>query len=333
MQITKVIFMAKKFKTDIFAETYKISGENKSSSLGKYYFDFEAEPGKLNKLISAFDDNGIPLNSAYIDVEDKKLSYYPISIGQYGLAVFHQFLIDRSDESKAYFLKIADWFMCHYSEDNKTGIYWLSKVPKPEYKVFNPWKSAFAQSRAISILLRAWQLSGNGDYLTISKKALLPFTLDIQDEGVTAWRNAGNPFYEEYVASEPTMVLDGHIFSLFGLYDFVRAVSVNIDRENHELAKQLFELGIKSLKYWLPQYDMGYWMRFNLCKMEHYPKTDPCTISYLRLLRTQLDVLLDLTGEAVFQIYSWKLKKYDRLINILRMYPVKYRALKRLKRL
>ncbi|MCK5076947.1 MAG: hypothetical protein KAR38_11260, partial [Calditrichia bacterium] len=31
------------------------------------------------------------------------------------------------------------------------------------------------------------------------------------------------PFYEEYTAEYPTLVLNGHIFALFGICDFVRA--------------------------------------------------------------------------------------------------------------
>ncbi|HCL00471.1 MAG TPA: hypothetical protein DHW42_10265, partial [Candidatus Marinimicrobia bacterium] len=110
-KIKKAFFMLNKLKTDVFNKqrAYPIAEKLSSQQLDEYYFIFEETPAKLNKLISTFDENGIPLNSAYIDVKEPKLHYYPISIGQYGLAVFHSWLKEKSAEKKAHFLRIADW--------------------------------------------------------------------------------------------------------------------------------------------------------------------------------------------------------------------------------
>ncbi|MBU4444930.1 D-glucuronyl C5-epimerase family protein [bacterium] len=327
--------MVKKLKTDVFnkQQPYPNTKNLSSQQLDEYYFVFEESPAKLNKLISTFDENGIPLNSAYIDVKEPKLHYYPISIGQYGLAVFHSWLKDKSTGKKAHFLRIADWFYENRTEDERLGVYWLTAVPKPEYRIEKSWKSAFSQSRGLSVLLRAWQLSGDDKLLELCKKALIPFTFDIADGGVTANLKDGHPFYEEYVAAEPTMVLDGHIFSLFGIYDFVRAVPPTVDKNYHELAKKLFNDGIESLIYRLPQFDMGYWLRFNLCQMEHYPAIDPCTIGYLRLVINQLEVLYDITKNEELKKFKNRIVTYNRIGNILRMYLVKYKALKKLSRI
>lgn len=327
--------MAKKLKTDVFnrQQPYLIAGNLVSQQLDEYYFVFEEDPAKLNSLLSAFDKNGIPLNSAYIDVVEPKTHYYPITIGQYGLAVFHSWLRDKNIGKKAHFLRIADWFYENKTENEQLGTYWLTDVPKPEYKIETPWKSAFSQSRGLSILLRAWQLTGDDKFLEVCKKAIIPFTFDIEDGGVTANLKNGHPFYEEYVASEPTMVLDGHIFSLFGIYDFIRAISPSIDQYYQELAITIFNDGIDSLIYWFPQFDLDYWLRFNFCQMEHYPAIDPCTIGYLRLISTQLEVLYNITSKKELQEFKNKLATYDKIGNILRMYRVKYRALKKLSRI
>jgi hypothetical protein len=229
-------------------------------------------------------------------------------------------------------MKIAVWFYENKIEDDRLGTYWLTEIPKPEYKVLTPWKSAFTQSRAISVLLRAWQNTGEEKYLDTAKKALIPFTYDIKNKGVTVFSKHGK-FYEEYVAAEPTMVLDGHIFSLFGLNDFTRAVTKDIDKEYNEKAKGLFNEGIESLLKWLPEYDLGFWLRFNMCKMDHYPDIDPCTIGYLRLITIQLRVLFLITGNKEFQMYSEKFRNYHKPFNILKMYSVKYKALKKINRL
>jgi len=337
-KITKTAFMLNKLWSDFKRprNLYIIPDILTSQKLDYYYFKFsekELLDGTHQALLKTFDEDGIPLNTAYIDVEDPKLHYYPISIGQYGLAVFHSYLETQSKEKKQNFLKIVDWFFNNVKEDKKLGAYWLTDTPKPEYKVQNAWISAFSQSRALSILLRAWQLTENIKYLEMCKMALIPFTFDIKDGGVSANLNDGFPFYEEYVAVEPTMVLDGHIFSLFGLYDFVRAVPENLDPENHNLAKSLFEEGIKSLLNFLPEYDMGFWLRFNLCKMDHYPKIDPCTIGYIRLVNLQLKVLYIITGNESILEFQKKITGYDNIFNIIKMYPIKYKALKSLNRL
>lgn len=337
-KISKSIFMLNKMWDDFKRprKIYPIPENLSSQNLDYYYFKFsekELLDGTHQALLKAFDENGIPLNTAYIDVADPKLHYYPISIGQYGLAIFHSYLESKSEEKKNQFLKIAEWFCDNVTLDDTLGAYWLTDIPKPEYKVVKPWRSAFSQSRGLSILLRAWQITNNIKYLNLCNMALLPFKYDINDGGVSANLNAGYPFYEEYVADEPTMVLDGHIFSLFGLYDFVRAVPKEIDAENYELAKSLFENGIKSLINFLPDYDMGFWLKFNLCKMPHYPKIDPCTIGYIRLVHLQLNVLYKITNNSFLLDFQKKISGYDNLANIIKMYFIKYRALKTLNRL
>jgi len=334
VKVNKIIFMASKLYHDITNKgaPYIISDDLFSSTLGEYYFLFEENPAKLNRLITGFDDNGIPVNSAYIDVENASQHYYPISIGQYALAVFNTYIQSKSEEKLKHFLRIADWFYSNKIDDERLGVFWLTEIPKPEYNISAPWKSAFTQSRAISVLLRAWQSTGEIKYLSAATSSLIPFKYDITDGGVSAFTKHGK-FFEEYVASQPTMVLDGHLFSLLGLYDFYRAVNSDIDEQNNILAEDLFNQGVESVLKWLDEYDMGYWLRFNMCEMEHYPKVDPCTIGYLRLIIIQLKLLYKITGKNDFAKYVQKFSDYDKLLNIVRMYPVKFKALKKLKRI
>ena len=332
MQVKKSFFMLGKLRNDLSANKHILIGKIKGENLNKYYINFKEDSGKLNRLIVDFDKDGVPLNTTYIDVEEKKLHYYPISIGQYALAVFHSYLDTQDEEKKAHFLRIAEWFYNARTEDEKLGVYWLTDVDKPEYGVTEPWKSGFSQSRGLSVLLRAWQLTGDDKYLAVAKKALIPFTKDIRDGGVAVDLDSA-PIYEEYVAAKPTRVLDGHGFCLFGIYDAVRAITPEVDAEAHRLAKAIFDKGIDGLVKRLPDYDMGYWMRFNLCELDFYPKNDPCTIGYLRLVSAQLQILYQITGNETLAAYAKKMKRYDRLPNIVKMYRQKYTALKKMNRL
>lgn len=324
--------MLQKLRKDFAMNKHVPIGEHSGETLNRYYINFKEDPNKLNALIADFDKDGVPLNTTYIDVEEKKLHYYPISIGQYALAIFHSYLDTKSKEKKAQFLRIAAWFYNNRTEDDKLGVYWLTDVPKPEYRVTEAWKSGFSQSRGLSVLLRAWQLTGNEDYLEACKKALIPFTYDISEGGVAVDLDT-MPIYEEYVASKPTRVLDGHGFCMFGIYDAVRAITPEVDKDAHQLATSIFNKGIKGVAKRLPDYDMGYWMRFNLCELDFYPEVDPCTIGYLRLITAQLEILNAISPNKVFDAYIKKMKHYDRLPNIVKMYKLKFSALKKMNRL
>jgi len=55
---------------------YSIAQDLKSSTLGKYYFVFEENrisKGKDQALINVFDENGIPINRTYVDVEGQEI--------------------------------------------------------------------------------------------------------------------------------------------------------------------------------------------------------------------------------------------------------------------
>uniref|UniRef100_UPI0032169847 D-glucuronyl C5-epimerase family protein n=1 Tax=uncultured Draconibacterium sp. TaxID=1573823 RepID=UPI0032169847 len=327
----KAIFMFKKLIADFKSpkERYPIANDLHSETLGDYYFVFNenrVSAGKDQALINKFDENGIPINKTYIDVHDKDFVYFPISIGQMGLAVFNTWLQTNNESDKQRFLKFADWFYNNAEVTDKLGARWLTEVKLPAYQTPENWQSAFSQSRGISILLRAYQLTKDQKYAQMAEKALIPFTFPVIEGGVTSFTQWG-PYYEEYTSTVPTLVLNGKIFAICGLYDFVRAFPEN------QLAKKLYDEGIETIKNSLPAYDMGFWSRYNLCDAPWYPKIDPATISYQKLHVTQLKMLYQLTNDEVFKKYMIKFDKQNTLFNAFRMYFIKFRALKKLGRI
>lgn len=328
----KIFFMLHKIFRDLFVDQMSPLGDWSGEKLESYYFRFILDRKKVNALIADFDENGVPLNTTYIDVEEKKLHYYPISIGQYGLAVFHSYLDTKSEDKKVLFLNIADWFVKNQVEDDVLGVYWLTDVPKPEYDIYTPWKSAFTQSRAISILLRAWQITKDDHFLELCKKALIPFKFDISQGGVSYYHKDNLPFFEEYVAKDPTLVLAGHPFVLFGIYDFIRAY--NEEDQHRKLAKLLFDQGLKSLLEWMPTFDMGWWVKYKHYKLDDSAAAlDPCTIGYMRLLIAELQVLGKITNNKEIEKYALKFQSYITPKSIFKMYILKFHSLKKINRL
>jgi hypothetical protein len=308
---------------------WPITGDLTSKTLGEYYFLFSekaVQNQKGGQKSVVLDNDGIPMNPTYIDVKDKDYVYYPITIGQVGLAVFHSWLQSKDDFDKKRFLKFVNWFSENAEIDPKLGARWLTDVALPQYHNPGPWQSAFTQSRAISILLRGYQLTSRDEYRQLAEKALIPFDYPVTEGGVTSFTEFG-PFYEEYTAEVPTLVLNGMIFSLCGIYDFVRVFP------DHEIAMRHYQDGIKTLTNIIKEYDTGYWSRYNLCKADWYPEIDLATITYQHLHISQLELVYRLTNNEIFKTYAVRFKKQINAINILKMYRKKYRGLKKLKRL
>lgn len=330
-KLKKIHFMLKKIRRDFGAagRRYTLTDDVHSPQLGEYYFRFQEKrvsQGKDQPLISKFDENGIPINKTYIDVQSKDYVYFPISIGQMGLSVFHSWLETKSDEDKNRFMKFVDWFSSRAEQDAKLGVRWMTDVPLPQYRHPGPWQSAFSQSRGISILLRGYQLTGNKAYADMARSALIPFTFAVPDGGVTSFTQWG-PFYEEYPAATPTLVLNGMIFSLCGLYDFVRVFAQD------KLARELFDRGIQTLREMLPVFDLGYWSRYNLCSAAWYPKTDPATFGYQNLHIVQMQLLHKWTDDPLFLEYADRFEAQITKRNQIRMYAVKYLALRKIGRI
>ena len=325
----KSVFMLRKFVKDLTRDRqiYQLSEDLHSPELKEYYFIMTEEQMLAGHSQQYhFDEEGIPIIPSYIDVQEQKMLYYPISIGQYGLAIWHTFLKTGSADDKARFLKIAEWFYRNRVDDDRLGSYWLTEVDKPAYRIHQPWKSAFSQARAINILLRAFQLTGNKEYERIAANALPVFRIAVKEGGVTTFTAQG-PFYEEYPAEVPVLVLNGHIFALCGVYDFIRT------HPDHQPARQIFEQGVTTLERLLPRYDLGFWSKYSLCEADFHPEVDPATIGYHHLHIVQLELMYRLTGRPVFREYAHRWKNFAGLKNILKMYCLKYRALKKMNRL
>ncbi|MEA2076553.1 MAG: D-glucuronyl C5-epimerase family protein [Candidatus Marinimicrobia bacterium] len=332
-KLKQIHFMSDKLIRDLKSPKprYPITEDLHSKDLGEYYFIFDEKrvaSGADQPLIKKNDENGIPINKTYVDVKNQEYVYFPISIGQMGLAVFHTYLKTKNEKDKERFLKFSEWFADekNYHMDNRLGIRWLTDVPLPQYKNKGLWQSAFSQSRGISILVRGYQLTSNHEWSQKAWLAMKSFRIPVAEGGVTSFTDKG-PFYEEYTAEKPTLVLNGKIFALCGIYDYLRVFP------DDEMTKTIFDDGIKTLENILPEYDLGYWSRYNLCRAEWYPSVDPATIGYQRLHVTQLNMLYQLTGKEIFKKYAEIFSKQDTLSNALKMYIEKYKALKKIGRL
>jgi heparosan-N-sulfate-glucuronate 5-epimerase len=267
--------------------------------LGQYYFVFDE--AELRRSIQFhFDAEGVPAIPTYIDVEPPALHYYPITIGQYALAVFHTWLGSSGDDDLRRFLRLADWLVAHQAENGC----WYAHTDVPAYRLRAPWPSAMGQGRALSVLTRAWQCTADAKYRESARRALAAFSVPIESGGITGTFD-GRVTYEEYPAQPAPHVLNGMIFALFGLWDLARA------HPDDGHAADIFERGAATVEALLPRYDTGWWSLYDLYHLESATPRNPCTAHYHDIHISQLRVMHAITGRDAFDALAHRWAAYQ----------------------
>lgn len=285
----KILIFYKSNSTNYFNSITKCCISEKPLCFNRYYLDFSSKADYREEI----DSNGIPI---YFHNYEKK-NYHPIVIAQYALGLYELLYNNnfQSDHLTNKFLIQADWFIKNKIEKNESYC-WLINYDINKYKIEAPWFSAMAQGEVISVLTRAYKITKDRKYLNVAEKTLNLFEISVQDGGLVNYFK-DIPIYEEYPSKIKTVgVLNGFIFSLFGLFDLYMV-------NNNQRAKYLFDKGINSLKELLPYFDMNYWSQYYLFD---YPTFYPATYTYHCLGFEQLKVLSILTNEQIFNEYYKK---------------------------
>lgn len=259
--------------------------ENKVTNFGRYYLNFESKyyyPGN-------FSSNGIPIYK----LNSNKEIYQPTVICQYALGIF-ELLNKKNFEDKKLneqFINQANWLL-NNQINLKYGASWYLNFDVPEYGLKQPWISALTQGEAISVLCRAYWITGKNIFLNAAEKALMPFQYNVSEGGL---RNhfENIPVYEEYPSRKTNAVLNGFIFSLYGLFDLYLV-------SDNSSAKELFDQGIESLIKLVKYYDTGYWSQYNLYR---YPQKYLSSYKYHILHIEQLKSLYLITSNKIFYNY------------------------------
>lgn len=184
-------------------------------------------------------------------------------------------------------LACADWALEHQEQ---TGSWITFAYQYPQY----PY-SSMAQGEGISLLLRAYLATRENKYREAADRAK-NFMLKSITEGGTACYDADEVSLYEFTA-EP-LVLNGWIFSLWGLFDYCK-----LNREDNE-AQKILDRTMKTLEKKLPEFDVGFWSKYDNDKRI-------CSPFYHKLHIAQLEVMYDLFGIEAYREYAEKWKNYQ----------------------
>lgn len=263
-----------------------------TKKLGEYYMGF-AEKGDYP---GHYDSSGVPQLDYHGHIG---LQYNPIAIAQYGLGNYNLFRRCADPERRRKFFIAADW-LCSHLEQNRQGLAVWNHHFDWEYRdtLRAPWYSALAQGQGISMLVRAHKelqkeshgYPGDPRYLDAARRALTCFEVPIKDGGVAYTDESGDLWFEEYIVSPPTHILNGFIWAAWGVYDYFLATQ-------DASAQELFSRAVRTLLHNLDRYDLGFWSLY-----EQSGTRLPMVASafYHQLHIVQLRVMHRLTGEDTF---------------------------------
>lgn len=190
-------------------------------------------------------------------LDEKNESYHPVRVAQSALAHWNAYLAHEGDEHQEVFMAYASWLLVHqYRLSNDTSG-WLipyksSARNDPQYVI-----SALVQGSGISVLIRAYQMTGKDAFLVAAQRAVRTFQLDILDGGVTAPIGDGGIFFEEIAVYPASHTLSGYLLALFGLYDYVAVT------EDCEIAAFITR-SLATFRLLVAEYDTGYWTYYDL---------------------------------------------------------------------
>jgi hypothetical protein len=209
-----------------------------------YYRDYSAK----TRWTGATNGQGVPL----VAEGDGPPFHHPVTVAQKALGHWNAWQQSdcREDNEFQSFLNLAAW-LCE-SQDALGG--WaIASLRRAGYLV--PY-SAMAQGQIISVLVRAFSVAGASRYLNAARRGV-GFMLTPIDCGGTSRTMREGFLLEEYPAQKRDGVLNGWINAIFGLYDYLLV-------QSDASTAAAMNWTVDTLVACLPQYDLGFWSKYDL---------------------------------------------------------------------
>lgn len=243
------------------------------------YLDFADRPAIRSGENVRTDASGLPEV-----LEPGGWSHNPVTIAQAGLQDHALFLRTNQPRSRDRAIAAAEWLVEEQETSGAWNFDFSWHVGGHGESLKPPWASSLAQGQAISLLVRAHDLTGERRFLRAAGNAVGPLKRR-SGEGGLRTEVLGLTVFEEYPTRTPSVVLDGHLMTLLGLYDLARH-----DRR----ANELWQGGMEDLPQLLPLYDVGGHPAYHLAHVTRGPRpVEPASPLYRRLDAVVLNALHD----------------------------------------
>jgi heparosan-N-sulfate-glucuronate 5-epimerase len=262
---------------------------------------FDGRAGDLGPYYITFGRDGAPSELDPERSPRRNGESHPIAILQFGLEQHARWKRTRDERARELFLAQAEWAAAAQRET--LGVRGSYEFPfeSKRYGCAAGFRSSMAQGEAISLLLRAYQETGNGMFLDRAIDASVPLSMDIRDGGLL-WQAGDDLIFEGISGRVPSHMLCGWICSLWALLELSR--TVDLDRST-----DLYKQSLATLEKYLPCYDSGTWSYDNLLATTTGFRR-VATVQRHLLHVAQLNVLLSMTKNELFAVVADRWRRY-----------------------
>jgi len=210
----------------------------------KYIQDFTH---KIPSPYGPLDSEGIPLFDLKILRQPTKLVYHPIVIIQYGLGNYSLGLGG-----------CAHWVEKNLKQEPEgrfSGLYY--SFPLTSLRINPPWISGMTQGQALSLLTRAYKLKPTNVTSNAARMIAHSFLYSVEEGGFLQPTLLGNFFIEEVVSIPPVHILNGALYAIYGLYEYIQCFNDNIVFTQYEKC-------LNGILEMLPKFDLGWWSNYSI---------------------------------------------------------------------
>lgn len=260
-----------------------------NQDMGKYFIPGEIK-GYFNNLTEkVLKDKETMKKHTIPKTKDEKAGevFFPIAIFQYGLGAYDLYLGTGNIEYFNQFMRCVNWSIENQEESGAWNNFGFIQ-PEAPY-------SSMCQGEGCSLLLRAYISTNKKEYFDKAKLAVDFMMEPIEQGGTAKFFNDGIYLYE--YTNKPC-VLNGWIFSLFGIYD----LTLISDNPRY---KEYFEVSLETLKRHIDEYDCGYWSNYDNGGLITSP-------FYHKLHIAQLEALILIDGDKRLVKVKDKFENYEK---------------------
>lgn len=255
------------------------------------YFKVKVHPISKNEYSLKFNINYHSL--AYLD-HQKAINLHSgdRSVTQdliIGLAYSNDIYSDKTT-NKNYLIELAEQLKKKAEISEGQMIFYFNE-PYGRFNLKGRYASGIVQGKAASFFLRCYRLTNDDRYQQWAKNCLISAWKPIEDGGVLRKLTGDQIWIEEYPSPKPSMVLNGFLFYIIGLAEY-------LSLENDKALLSNFEKCLESALTWMPKYRLKSGLIYSMYRW------NLCNVHYTAIMKYQFEHLYLLTDIPVFQEYA-----------------------------
>jgi hypothetical protein len=189
-------------------------------------------------------------------VGNNQYFYHPNPIAQGALGYYDLWLEKKSPFYLKQFWKQISWLEKNGQEYQESLVYPIPFI-LPSFSNVKNWVSGMYQGIILSALVRAAAITNENKYFNLANKVYNSFNNYLGNKYGFKYRDKYGLWFEEAPKFPPNHILNGYIFSIWGLYDYYKLI-------HSDEIWEVWQECINTLKNTIHLYDAGFWSYYNL---------------------------------------------------------------------